>query len=219
MQFGPSLLDLLMSEEGGALRSVFRERKLANGALFRDAEDDDQVFVVKTGRLRIYLATQERELSIAYLTVGDMYSTHTRAHLQAVQPTVLLMARRDVLMHELSRYPALRAAIIRVLARVLNQALTIIEDLAFHSVRGRLARYLLRSAGRQKTALADGSLIAIDLHMEDIAALLGTTRQTASTELNAMMHAGVLDRHGRRGYVIRDLERLRAWASEGEGVG
>ena len=219
MQFGPSLLDLLMSEEGGALRSVFRERKLANGALFRDAEDDDQVFVVKTGRLRIYLATQERELSIAYLTVGDMYSAHTRAHLQAVQPTVLLMARRDVLMHELSRYPALRAAIIRVLARVLNQALTIIEDLAFHSVRGRLARYLLRSAGRQKTALADGSLIAIDLHMEDIAALLGTTRQTASTELNAMMHAGVLDRHGRRGYVIRDLERLRAWASEGEGVG
>jgi CRP-like cAMP-binding protein len=219
MQFGPSLLDFLASEAGADLRAVFRERNLPAGALFRDEQDRDQVFVVKSGRLRIYLATHERELSLAYLEAGDMFSTHTRAHLQVVQPTVLLVVAREVLERELAPYPPLRAAIIRVLARILSQTMTLLEDLAFHSVRGRIARYLLRGANRQQAEIGDGSLVRIDLHMEEIAALLGTTRQTASTELNAMLHAGVLTRHDRRRYVIRDLARLQAWAGEGEGVG
>lgn len=219
MQSGPSLLDLLASDAGAALRAIFQERSLPAGTVFDDAEFRDHVFVIKSGRLRIYLATTERELSLAYLSAGDMFSTHTRAHLQAVQPATLLMAPRALLEHELAYYPALRAAIIRVLARVLSQAMTLLEDLAFHNVRGRIARYLLRSAGRHKAPLENGSLIRIDLHMEEIAALLGTTRQTASTELNAMLHAGVLLRHDRRRLVIQDLARLQAWASEGDGVG
>jgi CRP-like cAMP-binding protein len=219
MQFGPTLLDFLASEAGAGLRAVFRERSLAGGALFHVEADRDQVFVVKSGRLRIFLATRERELSLAYLEPGDMFSTHTRAHLQAVQPTVLLMVSREVLERELAPYPPLRAAIIRVLARILSQTMTLLEDLAVHSVRGRIARYLLRGANRQHTKPGNGSLVRVDLHMEEIAALLGTTRQSASTELNAMLHAGVLERHDRRRYVIRDLARLQGWAGEGEGVG
>ncbi|ABD88731.1 Crp/Fnr family transcriptional regulator [Rhodopseudomonas palustris] len=219
MQSGPSLIELLASETGAALRAIFRERNLPAGTLFDAAEFRDHVFVIKSGRLRIFLATTERELSLAYLGAGDMFSTHTRAHLQAVQPTTLLMAPRELLEHELAHYPALRATIIRVLARVLSQAMTLVEDLAFHNVRGRIARYLLRSAGRHKAPLQNGSLIRIDLQMEEIAALLGTTRQTVSTEFNAMLHAGVLVRHDRRRYGIQDLARLQAFASEGDGVG
>jgi CRP-like cAMP-binding protein len=218
MRSASSLLDLLGSDEGAALRALFRERSFEAGALFRDSADSDQVFVVRSGRLRIYLGSGERELSLAYLEAGDMFSTHTRAQLQAVQPTVLLLARRELLERELVRYPALQASIIRVLALVLSQTLTVTEDLAFHNVRGRIARYLLRGAARQNPTVGNGSLVTFDLHMEEIAALLGTTRQTASTELNAMLRAGVLARADRRSVLIQDLARLQGWASDGQAV-
>ncbi len=210
----PSLSDFLSSEAGAALRSSFHEQVLANGSLLPERENADQVLVVKRGRLRVYLTTPERELSLVYLNEGDVFSTHTRAQLQAVQPTILLMAQRAVIERELAHYPALQRAVISVLAAVLNQAITLIEDLAFHQVRGRIARYLLRCADRQKVAVAPESVIRLDLSLEEIAALLGTTRQTASTELNALMHAGILKRQGPRHIKICIPDRLQACAEE-----
>lgn len=106
----------------------------------------------------------------------------------------------------------MRAAIIRVLARVLAQTMTIIEDLAFHDVRGRIARYLLRCAARNGAPIEPGALIRVDLAMEEIAVLLGSTRQTASTEFNALICAGVIERRGARRFALLDPKRLMALA-------
>ncbi|GBQ28225.1 Crp/Fnr family transcriptional regulator [Gluconacetobacter azotocaptans] len=206
------LLDLIDSEEGAGLRRIFHEKRLESGSLLRAPNGEDQVFIVRSGRIRVYFATPEQELSLGYLTATDMFSTHSRALLQATQATELLVARRDVLERQLGRYPALQATIVRVLAMVLSQAMTLIEDLAFHPVKRRIARYLLRSAARHKIPVAVDSLILVELSMEEIAALLGTTRQTASTELNAMIHAGGIARQGRRHIRICDPERLYLWA-------
>ncbi|ACB95668.1 Crp/Fnr family transcriptional regulator [Beijerinckia indica] len=209
-----TLADFLDSEAGAALRASFHERALANGALFRQEEDADQIVLVKQGRLRVYLADPERELTLVYLNEGDVFSTHTRAHLQAVRPSLLLLAPRKIIERELGHYPALQAAVIRVLATVLNQTMTLLEDLTFHQVRGRIARYLLRCAKTQKAPIEPGSLIRLDLNVEELAALLGTTRQTASTELNAMIHAGAIARQGRKHFKLCLPERLLNWASE-----
>lgn len=212
MALGPSLLDFLASEDGSALRAQFSEKALGKGALFRSEDGRDRVLVVRSGRLRVYLATPERELSLSYLGPDDIFSTHTRAHLAAVDPTILLLADRAALERELARYPALRAAIIRVLARMLAQTMTVIEDLAFHDVRGRIARYLLRCAGRKGAPIEAGGIIRVGLNMEEIAALLGSTRQTASTEFNALIRAGVIERRDRGRLALLDPKRLEALA-------
>jgi hypothetical protein len=93
----PSLLDFLNSEAGADLRSKFRERTLAKGAMLDDLDDSDHIFLIKQGRLRIYLSSPERELSLFYLVEQDIFSTHSRAQIQAVQATVLLMAPRSAI--------------------------------------------------------------------------------------------------------------------------
>ena len=194
------------------MRLQFRERSLAKGAMLNEQDDDDHIFVIKQGRLRIYLSSPERELSLFYLNEQDIYSTHSRAQIQAVQDAVLLIAPRSLIERELGRYPALQGAVIRVLAMALNRTITVIEDLAFHQVRGRIARYLLRLAKRRKSSIEAGCVLRLDLGMEEIAALLGTTRQTASTELNAMIKAGAVQRHGRGQLMILDPVQLSQWA-------
>ncbi|KAA5613732.1 Crp/Fnr family transcriptional regulator [Rhodovastum atsumiense] len=219
MRSDPSFLHILASEEAAPLRARFRERVLGGGTLLDTADPErDSVFVVTRGRLRIFLATSERELSLAYLEPGDVFSTHTRARIIAVEPTTLLLADRRIIERELLGQPALQASVLRVLARVLGRAITLIEDLAFHTVRGRLARYLLRTAARRGETTPQGPRIRFDMPMEEIATLLGTTRQSVSTELNAMIRCGAIQRPDRRHLLLCDHARLRGWA-EGDAVG
>ncbi|MCJ2181940.1 Crp/Fnr family transcriptional regulator [Novosphingobium sp. 1949] len=210
---GLSLAELIEAEEGRGLLACFAERALGEGALF-DQADRDQILIVRRGRLRVYLATHERELSLAYLAPGDVFSTHTRAQIVAQEETTLLLAPRRAIERELAAYPPLQAAVIRVLARTLGQSITLIEDLAFHSVRGRIARYLLRGLARRGEACAVGAQIRLELTVEEIAALLGTARQTASSELSAMIREGAIARLGRGNLVVLDPAALRAWAGE-----
>jgi len=211
----PSLSEFLTSEAGAPLRAHFHEQSFPKGMLL-PKEGSDQIFVVRRGKLRVYLATEERELSLAYLSEGDVFSTHTRAELRAEQPSQLWLAPRMVIERQLALFPPLQAAVIRVLAMTLAQSMTLIEDLAFHQVRGRIARYILRCAKRQKVELSAGAQIRLDLGMEEIAALLGTTRQTASTEFNAMVHEGAIARAEKRRIAILMPEKLLAWANTGE---
>ncbi len=210
----PSLAQLLEDAAGAELLACFQEVGLEEGQLF-DQEDRDQILIVRKGRLRIYLASLDRELSLAYLAPGDVFSTHTRAQIVAQEPTRLLLAPSQAIERQLAAYPPLQSAVIRVLARTLGQSMTLIEDLAFHSVRGRIARYLLRCVERHASTCVAGAQIPLDLGMEEIAALLGTARQTASSELSAMVREGALARLGRRRLLVLDPARLRSWAGEG----
>ncbi|TPW33141.1 Crp/Fnr family transcriptional regulator [Martelella alba] len=218
MRHSPTLSDFLESEAGETLTQFFREQILPAGTMLRD-DCGDQILIVRTGRLRVYLATQERELSLTYLLPGDAFSTHTRAQLSAQENSRILIAPRRLVERQLGHFPLLQEAIFRVLAATLSQSLTMIEDLAFHPVRGRLARYLLRQTSQQPDEQEAGIVIQLALSMEEIATLIGTTRQTASTELNAMVKDGVIARNGRSGLVILQPERLRLWAGEASNCG
>ncbi|WP_176085787.1 Crp/Fnr family transcriptional regulator [Martelella sp. HB161492] len=211
----PSLAAFIDGEEGAELRRLFTEQHFTAGMLLPD-DREDRILIVRQGRLRLYLANEDRELSLGYLLPGDVFSTHTRAQLSAQEDSAVLIAPRQVVERQFAHYPLLQEAILRVLAATLAKTMTIIEDLAFHPVRGRFARYLIRLGSTQTSQLAAGTTVKLDLSMEQIATLIGTTRQTASTELNAMLRDGAIARQGRNALVILQPERLRRWAGEAE---
>jgi CRP-like cAMP-binding protein len=106
--------------------------------------------------------------------------------------------------------PSVTPVMMRVLGRLLVNAVSPIEDLAFREVAARLARFLLGLAKRRGHVTAEGWLIPLDLAMEDIASLLGTTRQTVSSLINLWEREGILQRQGRRSLLVRSLEALAA---------
>ncbi|WP_041249544.1 Crp/Fnr family transcriptional regulator [Gluconacetobacter diazotrophicus] len=209
----PSILDLLERPEAGTLQAAFRAVTFQRGQRLSNLEDTDSIFIVRTGRLRAFLLAFDRELSLAYLHRGDMFSTHTRVQMEASEVTHLLMARRSAIERISADHPALQHALIHGLARILGQTITLLEDLAFHHARGRIARYILRSAAHAGIGIEGGQVVPLSLGMEDMAALLGTTRQTVSTEFNAMIREGAFSRE-RRGYLrLGDVALLKNWAS------
>jgi len=194
----------------------FARQELARGALFATPADPrNQVFSVEHGRLRVYLAGESRDLSLSFLEPGDIYTTHTPTYVEAVAPTVVWLIDTPAFARRLASDPSLTPTTMRVLGRLLSNAVTLIEDLAFREVPSRLARFLIGMVERRGRPLDGGDwLVNLDLGTEDIASLLGSTRQTVSSLLNEWQRQGILDRPGRRMLRIRGLHELHELADK-----
>jgi CRP-like cAMP-binding protein len=189
----------------------FTSRALPAGYLLSTPQQSSNlVFLVRSGRLRVYLAGENRSLTLSFLEPGDIYTTHTPTFIETVEPTSLWVTETAEFAAKLMTDPAVVPMIMRVLGRLLQSTVGLVEDLAFREVPMRLARFLLGLAERRGQHLDQGWLVPLDLSTEEIASLLGTTRQTVSTLINQWQRDGILVRQGRRNLLIRSLEELRA---------
>lgn len=189
-------------------------RDYPKGYLLATPRDpDDRVFILRSGRLRVYLAGASRELSLSYLQAGDIYATHTPAYVRTLTPAALWVMPTADFARRLGADPAATPAVMRVLGRLLDNAVGLIDDLAFREVPARLARFLCGLVERHGQPGPDGCRVALELGTEDIASLLGSTRQTVSALLNQWARDGLLRRDGRRALVIRDPAALAARAA------
>lgn len=202
---------LARAEHPEGLLTGFVLRELPKGHLLSTPGGGrDEVFIVRSGRLRVYLAGENRELSLSYLEAGDIFTTHTPTYVETVAPSSLWVMDTRTFAKRLATDPSATPEMMRVLGRLLADAVHLIEDLAFREVPARLARFLLGLAERRGQLHSNGWLIPLDLGMEDIASLLGTTRQTVSLLVNQWERCGILERQGRRNLLLRDRDALTA---------
>ncbi|WP_253949024.1 Crp/Fnr family transcriptional regulator [Mangrovicoccus sp. HB161399] len=165
--------------------------------------DENRLFLVESGLARICLNGGAKDLTIGYLRPGGIFVTHTRAWVEALEPTrVMSWPVRDLL-GLIAREPEFAVAALREIGSVLHGALDLIEDLAFRPVEARLARFLL-----SETRAQGGAQIALPERTEKLAEALGTSRQTLSTLVTRLVRDGVIARHGRSGVTVLDPARL-----------
>ena len=125
--------------------------------------------------------------------------------------TVVCVARVD-LMKILAQHVELYEALLRLHARRIRQLYGLVEDLNTLPLRARLAKQLLhlvRSYG--VSSLDDPREMRIGLHLaqEDLAQLLGASRQRVNQELKAMEREGSI-RIEPGGLLVRDSAALLA---------
>lgn len=195
--------------KGRALPDIFTPRSYAKREIiFAPHAEEDLVFVVASGRVRIFFAHEDKELTLSILKPGDIYSTHTRAWVQAYKDSTILVADTPAFRRHIEEYPELTLAMASVLGDLLKKSYSHILNLAFKDVRRRLEEFLLHEARRSGRAHEHGTLVDLDMTGEQLASLLGTTRQTISSTLGEMVNEGLLRKEGRGAYIISDVNRL-----------
>ncbi|HVE54179.1 MAG TPA: Crp/Fnr family transcriptional regulator, partial [Ramlibacter sp.] len=123
--------------------------------------------------------------------------------------TMLMVSRADV-QKILATHVELYEALLRLHARRIRQLFGLVEDLNTLPLRSRLAKqlaHLVRSYG--VPSLADGREVRIGLQLaqEELAQLLGASRQRVNQELKAMEREDVI-RIEPGGLVVRDRDAL-----------
>ncbi|MBB4302032.1 CRP-like cAMP-binding protein [Rhodobium orientis] len=190
-----------------------RRQNFAAGEMISQPEaDDNRLFVLTSGRARIWLAGESRALTLALLGPGGIYVTHTRAWVEALEAAETRSWPLSELRALIAERPELAIAALGEIGQVLSGAITLIEDLAFRRVEARLARLLITEAGRQGT-----DVVHLPESTETLASLCGTSRQTLSTLLNRMVRTGLIARPDRRHLAIADPAGLRDIAELSDG--
>lgn len=209
--FPPTGLWSLFSEADQAtLRRRGARRLYVKGqSVFSAGEPSDTVYVVISGDVKIYQGAVNGKEIIHWVCgvgevfgIADLFGGRRRViGAQARGPTELLCISRGAFTEFLAERPEAALEAIELLGRrmrCLSRALTII---ASEDVTARLARLLLglarpepAPAGRAEPALC---LDASYTHQE-LADMVGASRQTVTGALNELKRRGVLDWTGRR---------------------
>lgn len=126
------------------------------------------------------------------------------------ETTILCVARADF-RKILTQHVELYEALLRLHARRIRQLFGLVEDLNTLPLRARLAKqlsHLVRSYGIP--TLSESSDVRISLHLaqEELAQLLGASRQRVNQELKAMERENVI-RIEAGGLVVRDRSALQ----------
>ena len=185
-------------------------------ALFREGDAGDELHVVVDGKVKITRASSDgRENAIAILGPGDLLgelaifdSQERAATATAVNDTTLATLARPDFMAWLSEHPAVSLELLRALAVRLRQTNEAMADLVFTDVPGRIAKTLLGLGERFGSPAGDGGVrVAHDLTQEELAQLVGASRETVNKALSDFAARGWIRLDG-RAVVLLDMDRL-----------
>jgi len=102
--------------------------------------------------------------------------------------------------------------IIKVLGKRLRQAHGFVAELALKNVPQRLASLLLKLAAEYGQESEAGTVIDLPLTRQELAELIGVSRETTIRELSKFSRAGTLRLDGKK-IILLDKRKLQLWAS------
>lgn len=201
-------------------------RTYARGRVIARPDDPPEtIYLIKEGRVKLCrYSAGGREQILALLERGDIFGERAlvgapeAVHGEAFEDTLICVLRREDFEDLMRSKPDLALRVMKVLAERLRQAEEAVENLAFRDVPGRLAATLARLAGAYGEPHGDGRRLALRLTHQDLASMIGATRETVTTVLNRFRDDGLIaveDRH----IVIKDLDRLQLLEQAPSGAG
>jgi CRP/FNR family transcriptional regulator, cyclic AMP receptor protein len=185
----------------------------------------DRIHIVKKGRVRVYRVTPDgKQLTLDIHEKGTILGDMTLigqdrlpdAYAEAIDEGVICTITPDELRRLIERYPVIGVNIIRHLSRRLQAAEQELEAMAYQRVDQRLARKLLDLGRRFGVRTERGTLIGARLTQQELAEMIGTTRETLAHTLADFRRRGLLDTQ-RHQVTIRDAARLADIADGDEG--
>lgn len=184
--------------------------------VFTEGEPGDSLYIVLSGKVKLgRRAADGRQNLIAIMGPSDMVGELSlfdpgprTATGTAVTDLRLARLRKAAMRPWLTNRPEIAEQLLRVLARRLRRTNDSLADLIFTDVPGRVAKNLLQMAGRFGTR--DGGVLRVthDLTQEELAQLVGASRETVNKALADFAQRNWL-RIEARAVVILDIERLR----------
>lgn len=194
-------------------------RSYARGKLIARPEDPpDSIYLIKKGRVKLSrYSASGREQVLALLEPGEIYGERalagaTTVHCEAFEQSLICVLSLRDFEELLAAKPDLALRVIKALAQRLRRAEEEIEDFAFRDVPGRLSALLVRLAD----ADTDGGPSfrgqerrhVLRLTHQDLASMIGATRETVTSVLNRFRKMGLISIR-RREIVIKGIQRLR----------
>ncbi|MDQ6614828.1 MAG: Crp/Fnr family transcriptional regulator [Actinomycetota bacterium] len=179
-----------------------------NEVLFNQGDPAGALYGVRAGRVAISLQSPDgRESVLALMEAGDLFGDMPlfdgeprSAQARALEASDLLYVPYPAIKSVLEERPELLWTVVATLSRRLRSTDAALADSVFLDVTGRTAKRLLELAG-------DADTFALPITQEELAGLVGASRERVNKAISAFIRLGWLDQVDRH-YRIADRAQL-----------
>src|SRR5215467_6384140 len=212
-----SLFRGLEIDERKAIINRARIRNVAAGErIFSIGAPGDYMAAVLTGEIRITVPSPNgRELLLAILKAGELFGEialldgkERTADATANTLGILAILDRHEVLSFLERNPASWSRIVKILCDRIRHTDVQLAEVALLRLPARLAQVILRMARNDPNSAAD-KYFHVQLTQQDLADMVGATRESVNKCLNAWQRQGLIHIAGGQ-IVVTDRSRLES---------
>ena len=187
-------------------KRVWQKTVDAGSVIVSHEEAGDALFVIASGKVKVVLYGETgREIILSILRAGDFFGEMSiidrqprSANVVAIEDSELLCLDRDAFHAHLSQHPTTSLAVLAEMSKRLRHADEVIGNLALLDVYARVARTVRDLAQKQGEPVDGGLLIKERPTQQEIAGLIGTSRETVSRALSDFARRGLLEMSGKQ---------------------
>ena len=210
------LFSALDDEAAHSLRNSMVALKLNKGqTLFKAVQEGDRLYVVVQGKIKLGTSTNDgRENLLSILGPGEMFGELSlfdpeprTSTATAVTDARLVSLAHDAVIGLVTSNPQTSLELLRRLAQRLRKSNEVLADLVFADVPGRVAKAIMDLGERFGVQKDDGFHVNHDLTQEELAQLVGASRETVNKALADFAARGWLKLEP-RAVLVTDTERL-----------
>jgi CRP-like cAMP-binding protein len=187
-------------EEYEYLKDFITQETVMKGGIFLfEGEWSDYLYFLISGVVKVYKTSSDGKEQILHIVhegeslndVSTFDGGPNAASMLAMTPTVMYKMKKSDMKAVLRNHPRIVTNILKALASRVRRDSMLVGDLSFTQVTGRLAKVLLKLGGEEADYWPR-------LTQQDLAAMIGTTREVVNRSLRVMEERGAirLDRHG-----------------------
>jgi len=216
----PTALELFQGVSDEDMRRISRlssERRYAKGvSIFSEGDPADAMLIVAEGLVKLASVSSRGGETILHILkpgqiFGELFFAEEKRAFDATTTTevVVTVIPRKSFEEILASFPVVARNFIRLLSKRLVKIEQGFAAFGHTWSYERLGRVLLQVGREHGVRTAGGTLIPLRLTHEDLAKLIGTTRETVTTQINRFKRMGLVKREG--GRFILNEDRLKSF--------
>lgn len=183
-----------------------------------EGEPGEAVFFLKEGRVKISKQAEDgREQILHFIYPGEVFAEVVLfdggpypATAEAVEDSKIGLIRNSDMERITLENTGIALGMLKIMSRRLRMAQKQINELALMDTSRRMASTLLFLAHEQGIPCEMGMAIDMSLTNQELASMIGTSRETANRILSDMRRQKAI-KVDKKQIVITDMKRLKSW--------
>jgi CRP/FNR family transcriptional regulator, cyclic AMP receptor protein len=213
----PVFGDFSDAEIAAICSTVTKRHYARHEFIVRESDSGDAFYIVTRGSVAVcHAAPDGHETILSILKEGDFFgemamfdSSLRSASIKTLTEVEVGLIQQETFLAMLEQHPRLTRQFVVVLAERLRSANRLVATTTSQDARARVASLLLYLAERFGEPIETGTRITLRLTHQEMANMIGTTRETVNRALNRFWDEHLVDRRNPL-LVLTDLNGLRA---------
>lgn len=186
--------------------------------IITEGNKGDSIFIVKSGKVKIYQTSLDgKEIILDIKDPGSFFGEVVLfndlsypATVEAIENSEILNLKNNDIESIIISNSKIALEMIKVLNKRLFETQKKLKNMAFSDTYVRTAQLILTLSEKYGKKVEGGLRLELNLTREELASLVGTSRETISRALSQFNKEGAISMKGRK-IVITDKEKLEEW--------